>query len=574
MKDTIKRIISITLVLGMIICLCSCGKSEDNASSDTEETTSYERVEYEEPADKVVKTETVYVNMSDNGTVSSITVSDWLHTDKGSVHVNDRSDLNDIVNVKGRELPLVTGTDLRWDMASTDLYYRGYSSKELPVGINIAYKVNDIQTKAEDLVDVNGKITMDFTVTNRNKKTVSIGGKDVEIYEPVVLIGGMILDESQFSAIETVNGKTIGDGSKEIAVFISLPGLSESLGISEEALSTISNDVLSGINLSGNFGITMQADRFTLGNMYFVAMPISSFKGSLQADETISEVSGLLTSVKEIADTVYSMGANDLIEYLMTNSDKVSQFADAFSEARDIYNSNKVLVDAIKKNLTPETVSALKTVIADVNTIDLNSYYEMLSDEEVQKVLAGISDTDFSKYEQLLSNPLFKTFFKDLASLGGDLETLEPLLKQVMNDEEKFSTLLTDFEALMPSIEALSASLSTPEAKAAIANLPATFTRIQSVVNLLSANKDLIEKLSTTFSEENINKLTNALNSSGDIDVDRLMASVSSLTINPDETIARLKALNEFAKENTIYTMAGDNMETSVMYVFRSDSIG
>lgn len=576
MNSSIKKALSIILILTMLLCLCSCTKKSDSKEEETtaEVLEEENRTEYNTAAEKVTKTETVYVNMDSKGNTKTITVSDWLHTDKGGVYVLDRSDLSDIVNVKGTEKPLINGNEVRWDMASTDLYYRGYSDKELPVDFDVTYSINGAEVEPSVLEETSGKVNISFKVTNKSTKTVEINGKQETISEPIVVIGGMILNEEQFSAIETVNGKTIGDGSKEIAVFISMPGLSESLGFSEADLKKLREGVLSGIDLSGNFSISMDATGFSLGNMYFVAAPISAFESSLNLDDTLSEVSGLLNSVKGIADTVYSMGADELIKNLMTNSDKIADFAEAFNDARQVYNENKVLIDALKGYLTPENLQAIKTIAADIKSIDVAAYYNELSDEEVQKVLAGLSETDLSKYQQLLSNPLLSTFFKDLSSIGSDVETLEPLLEMAAEDEEAFAKLIGDIEALMPVISSIGTALSTPEAQAAIEKLPASMAKLQSIATVLSENSALLEQLANVFSEENIKALTDALDESDDINVNELMESISGMTSNPDETLGRLKAINDFAKESSVYTMAGDGMEAGTMYIFRTDSIG
>ena len=47
---------------------------------------------------EVSKAETVYINIDNSGAVENISVTDWLHTDKGEVCVSDTSDLENIEN--------------------------------------------------------------------------------------------------------------------------------------------------------------------------------------------------------------------------------------------------------------------------------------------------------------------------------------------------------------------------------------------------------------------------------------------------------------------------------------------
>lgn len=66
-------------------------------------------------AKKISKQESVYVNAGADGTVSQITVADWL---KGSADINgtirDESDLSGITNVKGDETFIQNGTSVEW----------------------------------------------------------------------------------------------------------------------------------------------------------------------------------------------------------------------------------------------------------------------------------------------------------------------------------------------------------------------------------------------------------------------------------------------------------------------------
>ena len=56
---------------------------------------------------KVDKSETVYVNANADGSVDKITVSDWLKNHGSSDALEDFSNLTNIKNVKGDDLPRI-----------------------------------------------------------------------------------------------------------------------------------------------------------------------------------------------------------------------------------------------------------------------------------------------------------------------------------------------------------------------------------------------------------------------------------------------------------------------------------
>ncbi len=72
---------------------------------------------------------------------------------------------------------------------------------------------------------------MDYT--NKEKKTVSVDGKQEEVYTPFVMMTGMILPNETFSNVTIDNGKVISDGSKNIVVGFGMPGMKESLNLDE-----------------------------------------------------------------------------------------------------------------------------------------------------------------------------------------------------------------------------------------------------------------------------------------------------------------------------------------------------
>lgn len=67
-------------------------------------------------AEKVSKQESVFVNAGADGSITGITVSDWLKN-SGSVSgaLKDSSSLTDISNVKGNETFSQNGTDMSWN---------------------------------------------------------------------------------------------------------------------------------------------------------------------------------------------------------------------------------------------------------------------------------------------------------------------------------------------------------------------------------------------------------------------------------------------------------------------------
>lgn len=575
MRNNIKRAVSLLMAVCLIIPFVGCSKdSTDDTTTPTETTRT--QVKYDKQAKKVVKTETVYANMDTAGKTQSVVVSDWLHTDTPCVKVSDISDLKDIVNVKGTETPEVDGEKLTWHMSSTDLYYRGYSDKKLPVNFSIKYYLDGNEVAPEKLAGATGKLKMVIKATNENYENLKRKGKTTKVCEPLLVAGGMILDEEKVSGVKLTNGKAIGDGTKEIAMFVGLPGMAETFSFTQAELKKLREEVFGGMDFSGDFTLEADVKDFELGNMYFAVMPLSSIDGAMQTDDTLSGVGGLLTNMSDIVNAVYSIDVDKLIDTLMTNSDKISDFADLISDARDLYEENKVLINIISSYMTSENIDKTEKVLKDLEGMDVESYAELLASEDVSKLISDISSTDFSKYQALISNPLFKTFFKDLATIMEDADKVLPKLEGLSKDVQsgKFDKLMNDCESLMPTYEALSKDLSSKEAQAAIKKLPKTVKKLKSIVTTLQQNEDLINTVSSTFDKEKVEALTKALENSESISVNSMMKSITHLTDDPKGTTAILKKMSKLSSKATIYTKADKSATTSVVYVYRTPAIG
>lgn len=122
-------------------------------------------------AKKIKKQESVYVNAAADGSVSKITVSDWLKgANETTGTINDISDLKNISNVKGDETFKQNGKDVDWSGAGKDIYYQGESDEKLPVDMKITYKLDGKEIAAKDMLGKSGKVEIHVTYTNKSSR--------------------------------------------------------------------------------------------------------------------------------------------------------------------------------------------------------------------------------------------------------------------------------------------------------------------------------------------------------------------------------------------------------------------
>lgn len=526
MKNNLKKIMCVLLCASMLASFSACSKKNDGSTDEPTTAPSQSdttKVSYDTAATSYKKNETVYVNMASDGEVTSKVVTDWLHTDKAQTYIDDKTDLSDIKNVKSNVKPVKNKDgSYRWNMETTDLYYRGSTKKDLPVNFNITYYLDGKQTTADKIAGKKGQVKMVITVNNESKKTVKIAGKDTTIYTPFIVAGGMILQEDNFSNVTVENGKTIGDGTKEIALMVGAPGLKESLNLSDEMLKQLGD-----FNFSNTYTITADTEKFELTNMIFAVLPLSAIESSVENNlpNTVSDVKNTLNEVQAVIDKFNSMNATELINKLFSNTDNLTELASSVSDVTKLYNDNKALLDVLEKYMTKENIEA------------------------IQKLIEDTDDTDLEQVAKLLNNPILQKFFKQLPTLSKDMETV------------------------MPIITGLSTDMQKPEVQKALKNLPQTIETLKKLKTTIDKNQDLFDTLGNTLDDDTIASLKGIMSSLDKIISENDLEAYAKLADNADDLIARAKAWIEAGQKYDIFTTKGAASSTSVMFVYETAAV-
>lgn len=228
-------------VLMMVTGVCGCGAEDAKLQETTAEGTEVQAGEEAEkdtmPAQRTEeqkKEETVYVKADADGSVKEIIVSDILRNGTASAELKDRSDLTGIKNVKGKET-FQKGSDgtITWQADGKDIYYQGKTTKTLPVELKITYYLDGEEMKPGRMAGKSGNVKIRFDYINHETKTVNVNGEDRTISTPFVVVTGLFLDEERFMNVEMENGRVISDGSRIMAGGLAVPGLSDSIALSE-----------------------------------------------------------------------------------------------------------------------------------------------------------------------------------------------------------------------------------------------------------------------------------------------------------------------------------------------------
>lgn len=449
----------------------------------------------------VYKEETVYVNADETGNSDEVTVSDWLKN-SGSVSGNltDESILKEIKNVKGDETFTENGDQLTWNTAGEDIYYQGTTDKELPVSVKLTYFLDGKEVKPDELKGKSGHLKIQVQYTNNEKKTVTVDGKEEEVYTPFVMMTGMILPNETFSNVTIDNGKVISDGSRNIVVGFGMPGLKDSLDLDEETTKEAEDK---GVTIPENFEMEADVTDFTMSSTFTVAL--TDLLDDMDMDNII-DVDSLKDSLNELEDAALELvsGSGTLADGASTLADGVSSYtagADELNAGIQKYlGSNGELNGSVTEyvNGVGKVVKGVKDYTSGTNAL-ANGVTSYVVGE--QKIAAGAAQlSQLSKGLEQVQTAV-DTLSKaadgkgeatdDLVIAANQLAAGTKQLQAVLGSEEvtalltQVNGMVTTGNELISATESLSASLQTGIATP-VANIAAALTGMETQLNAIN----------------------------------------------------------------------------------------
>lgn len=451
----------------------------------------------------VYKEETVYVNADATGNSDEVTVSDWLKN-SGSVSGNltDESILKEIKNVKGDETFTENGDQLTWNTAGEDIYYQGTTDKELPVSVKLTYFLDGKEVKPDELKGKSGHLKIQVQYTNNEKKTVTVDGKEEEVYTPFVMMTGMILPNETFSNVTIDNGKVISDGSRNIVVGFGMPGLKDSLDLDEETTKEAEDK---GVTIPENFEMEADVTDFTMSSTFTVAL--TDLLDDMDMDmDNIIDVDSLKDSLNELEDAALELvsGSGTLADGASTLADGVSSYtagADELNAGIQKYlGSNGELNGSVTEyvNGVGKVVKGVKDYTSGTNAL-ANGVTSYVAGE--QKIAAGAAQlSQLSKGLEQVQTAV-DTLSKaadgkgeatdDLVIAANQLAAGTKQLQAVLGSEEvtalltQVNGMVTTGNELISATESLSASLQTGIATP-VANIAAALTGMETQLNAIN----------------------------------------------------------------------------------------
>lgn len=319
------------------------------------------------PVSALSKTETVYSKLNYNGEVTNTIVNELLVNDKELDTINDYSTLTDIINISDDNEFTNDNNKLTFNAMGKNVMYQGKSVKKLPITTKITYKLDGKSIELNDLLGKSGNVTINIKYINNEKHG--------NLYTPFVITTTTMIDSNNNSNFTINNGKIIENGSKNLVVGISAPGLYESLNLEElKGLDTIT--------------INYDTKSFELSSIYSVVTT------KLLEDADLSKFDKL--------DTLYESTSK-----LQDNMNLICKGSNTLSQgSTTLLTELKSSINTISKDksdaLSNEQISGItKTTLDTIDKTYTDKYKESIANkawEEVKKSMQNGSDTTVEEY--------------------------------------------------------------------------------------------------------------------------------------------------------------------------------
>ena len=326
------------------------------------------------PVSALSKTETVYSKLNYNGEVTDTIVNELLVNDKELDTINDYSTLTDIINISDDNEFTNDNNKLTFNAMGKNVMYQGKSVKKLPITTIVTYKLNGKSIKLDDLLGKSGNVTINIKYINNEKHG--------NLYTPFVITTTTMIESNNNSNITINNGKTIENGSKNLVVGISAPGLYESLNLKElKGLDTIT--------------INYDTKSFELPSIYSV----------------------VTTKLLETAD--------------LSKFDKLDTLYESTSKLQDSMN----LICKGSNTLSQGSTTLLTELKSSINTISKDKS-DALSDEQINGItkttLDTINKTYTDKYKEAIANSAWEEVKKSMQNSSD--KTVEGYVKEAVTN--------------------------------------------------------------------------------------------------------------------------------------------
>ena len=465
------------------------------------------------------KSETVYTVMNADGSVKSTTVSEHLYNAGGLSSVTDQSTLTNIQNTESDATFTQDGEKLVWNTDDTDVYYKGETTRQLPITAKVTYKMDGVEAPLEDLIGKSGHLTVTIDLTNNETGTIEVNGQNRTVVTPLITAVGVIFGEDATN-VEADRGVLESAAKSSVAAFVALPGVKDTL---DGLLPSSIEDAKEFKEMKDYLqdSVTVEADVTELTAPQ-IMLACATSADALGQDNVfdLSSINGLTDNINELQDAMTQL--NDAMSQLMDGAsqlvDGASQLASGglalldgasqlktgataldsglgqLTDGLDTLTSNNSALNAGAQQVADGVLASANSTLMEGGLIDEPmtwDNYASVIDEILtlndKTLAAGRKKMVRTIWEQ---EPSFKASQLDIALYLAATKTnddLEAALKLMQNLDPSFLTgivdKLTDADAEQKIHDELYLQVKNSEDMASVATLKTSLSQIQYFVS-------------------------------------------------------------------------------------------
>lgn len=526
---------------------------------------------------KADKEETVYVITGSDGKTERVIVSDVLRNSSGADKIKDVTTLKDIVNVKSDAPYTLDGENCVWNAEGEDIYYRGDCAKELPVSMEISYKLDGKEISPNELAGADGKVEITVKYVNNCKMTVKTDGGETEVNVPFAVIGGTVLDNDKFRNITVSGGRIIDDGDKSVVAGIAFPGFADNFDLEEKESSLFPESFTITADVTG-FELETIVSAATNGIFGDIDM------GDYEGGELSDKLSLLDTSMKSISD-----GAEELYGYMTQLAEGTKELLDGINEldgyagqlsdsANKLYGEGVVYIDGKLKELS----GGLNTV--SQNSAALNAGGKQVFDSLIQTTQAQIAAAGLDKLGIKVPELTVENYASELDTLATTLNKAAAMYpaagvaaaqinaaKASLDSYAQFYNGLVRYTAGVDAAALGSAQLSEGYSENITANVALLSQKLGEFAEGVSGAAAGADKLNASANQiaEGGKKLSEGASEFYESGIKAILDALEVLGPQMD----RFEAVLDAASEYQSYSGIADGMTGSVKFIFRTEPI-
>ncbi|MGI6118384.1 MAG: hypothetical protein ACOYBC_08330 [Bilifractor sp.] len=471
------------------------GSSSDSIEADTVTQTGTEEETASDSDSEVSKEETVYINADASGNEEKTTVSDRLKNAGTEKNLEDVSDLQDIENVKGDETFTSNGNQYTWKTDGKDIYYQGTTDKESPVSVSLTYYLDGVETAPEKLAGKSGELKIKVQYKNNSSVRVNVDGKEYEVSTPFLMMTALILPTDQFSNVAIDNGRILNDGDRSIVVGYGMPGLKDSLKLSDFGEKNIDE-----VNINDSFELTADVEDFSMDSTFTIAL--SNLFEDLNVDDVLS-LDDFNDKISEIQDAGVKLadGSEDLYEGVKTLNEKYGSMDSGIA-------SLKSGIDQLASG-SNSLSGGLSQYVNGVNTLANGTESYVDGAQKISDAAAGLSSISKALKQVQSGTAKLQNAFDGKGSSSDDLVLAT---KALASGTKQLNDALKDVD--MDKIKSLLQIVNSQEfkdAKAGLSSATEAIDQLNSLVSAFSTVQTQMQATQTAISEAQ-GKIATSLN--------------------------------------------------------------